>query len=151
MAKIEIGRDAVPNQALQFGEFGKAARLARPESLVVEPDLEDAASSRYECNLPEPELERGEQLLRRPCGAEKPAALRAVLDLQPGLPHRHGHEYARGPVSGRKETPHRYHCHPRVGGGSCGALLATPMVRLIPRMRYALMRARSSGGVSGKR
>jgi hypothetical protein len=74
MTQVEFRRDTVPHQPLQLREIGKAACLARPDGLPVEPDLEYAASARHERHLSELELERGEQLLRRPPGAEKPAA-----------------------------------------------------------------------------
>lgn len=54
-----------------------------------------AAGPRYERDLSEFGLERRQQLLRHPCSAEKPSALRAVLDLQPRLPCHHDLESRR--------------------------------------------------------
>ena len=62
--------------------------------LAGQPHLEDAADAGDQRHLAEVAGERGEQLLRGPRGAQQPAALGAVFDLQPGIPGRHAHEYA---------------------------------------------------------
>ena len=65
-----------------FSQLGKASLCsARPQHLRVEPHLENAARARHQCHPVEPVLERHQQLLRRPSGAQEPAALSAVLDL----------------------------------------------------------------------
>jgi hypothetical protein len=90
VAQVALWRHPVADQALELCQLREAARLARPQQLVVEPDLEHPAGARQQGHLAQLVLKSGEQLLRRPSGAQQPSALGAVLDLEPGSPH--GHE-----------------------------------------------------------
>ena len=85
MAERLVGRDDVADALLQFGDLGKAAFvLARPDYAIAAPDDEHAAGAGYQGDAAEFILEGGEQLLRHPGGAQKPAALPAVFDFETG-------------------------------------------------------------------
>ena len=82
MAEVPVGSDAVADALLEFLELGKAAfRLPRPDRLAVDAHLEDAAGSGNQRDAGEFLFESGQQFLRHPTGAQQPATLGAVLNL----------------------------------------------------------------------
>lgn len=82
MAEVPAGGDAVADALLELLELGKAAfRLPRPDRLAAEAHFEDPAGSGNQGDAGEFLIESGQQFLRHPAGAQKPAALRAILDL----------------------------------------------------------------------
>src|SRR5262245_63694429 len=90
MAERLVGGDHVAQPALEFGDFRKAAFFrARPEDLALDTDDVDAAGARHERCSAELIFECLEQLLRHPGGAQHPAALPAILDLDPWKSCRH--------------------------------------------------------------
>src|SRR3990172_3418550 len=85
MPEVTAGGDAVTQALLDLLRLREAAlRLARPQRLAVQPHLEDAALAGDERDLAQLLDEGRQQLLRQPGGAQQPAALGAVLDLEPG-------------------------------------------------------------------
>ena len=89
--------DAVSDELLEFLDVGKAPRsFARPDELALRANVEDASRPRDEREFANVVLERGEQLLRHPGGAEKPAALRTVFDFYPRTFGCHGSSVAGG-------------------------------------------------------
>ena len=85
MPERAFGSDRVAEPLLQFLELRKAAFYSpRPDDLVIHTHVEDTAGARHERHFTELLLKRRQQLLRRPAGAQQPAALRAVLDFYAG-------------------------------------------------------------------
>ena len=79
-----LRRDAIAYELLQLFDLGKSAPLtSAPDDRVVHSHIEDASSSRLERGAGDLALERGEQLLSHPGGAQQPAALAAVFDFHP--------------------------------------------------------------------
>src|SRR6266851_5370709 len=77
VAELLAGGDAVSDELLEFLDVGEAPRsFARPDELALRANVEDASRPRDEREFANVVLERCEQLLRHPGGAEKPAALR---------------------------------------------------------------------------
>src|SRR5262249_52176967 len=77
-----VGRDGAAPPLLQLLDVGEPPlRLARPHRIAVDAYLEHAALARPQRHLADLLFEGGQQLLRHPGGAQQPAALRAVLDL----------------------------------------------------------------------
>ncbi len=71
--------DAVADKLLEFFDVWKAAAFRpRPEKVVTGPHLEDASSAWNERHFANLILKSCEQLLRHPCGTQKPPALGAV-------------------------------------------------------------------------
>lgn len=90
MTEMAIWSNPVADETLELGKLWECARgLARPDRFIVYSNLEDAAGARYQYQFAQLIFEGHEQLLRHPCGPKKPSTLRAVLDFQPRLPHRH--------------------------------------------------------------
>ncbi len=84
MTEFPLGGDSVADELLELAKLGKTAVLTPiPDLLPVEPNREDPTGPGQERRLPELVLEGRQELLRSPAGAEQPATLSAVLDLEP--------------------------------------------------------------------
>src|SRR5262245_40818134 len=91
MPERATGRDAVADELFDLLDSRKAATLlARPDDLVINAHLEDAAGPiRSERHGAELLGKRGQQLLRHPARPQAPAAQSAIGDLDRG-PDGHG-------------------------------------------------------------
>src|SRR5690606_41779226 len=101
VAEVASGRDAVAHPLLEHGDLREAAVPgARPDPLAIHMDLEHAAGAGDQRQPRQLVLERGQQLLSHPAGAQQPAAAGAVVDLdvvvQGGPPGGTGSSIARG-------------------------------------------------------
>ena len=83
-------RDAVPDQLSSFFDLWEATFIrAGPDHIMVNANLEYAASARYQCEFATLGREGSQELLRHPGRAQQPAALGAVFDFDPRDPGRH--------------------------------------------------------------
>jgi hypothetical protein len=82
MPQVLVRRHAIAHQLLQFLGFRKPALfLSRPDQFAVDAHLEDTARAGNQRHLAEVGVERREQFLRQPPGAQYPATLGAVSDF----------------------------------------------------------------------
>src|SRR5437773_11941383 len=83
MPQLLLRSDPMAVALFQLLELGEPPlRLARPDRLVREAHVEDTprpGAQRHGTDLP---FESRQALLRRPGGAQEPAALRAIYDLK---------------------------------------------------------------------
>src|SRR5262249_20589165 len=83
MAQISAGSDAVADELFQLLHVGKApGGGAGPDFEAIDTGGEDAARAWDQRHFTQFVGEGGEEFLRHPCGAQQPAALGAVLDLE---------------------------------------------------------------------
>ncbi len=88
MTQVALRCDTVAHELFQFFRLRKAAlRFAVPDEYAVYLHLKDASGSGYQRDLAEFLTEGAEEFLGVPPGAQKPAALRAEVDLDAGAWH----------------------------------------------------------------
>jgi hypothetical protein len=81
MSEVARRGDDVPDLLFQVADFGKATVfLAAPDLLLIDPDLEAPSTGRCQGDLSQFFVERGEELLRIPCGAQQPTTSIAIVD-----------------------------------------------------------------------
>jgi hypothetical protein len=84
VTQVAIGIDSISHSLLQLGCFRETFFGGSAEEHVSrEADFEDATLAWDQRNLTQVFAERAEQLLRDPCSAQEPTALRAVFDFDP--------------------------------------------------------------------
>lgn len=89
MTEIAARRDDVAHTLFQFLDLGKASfGGARPDGLLVNPDVKNSAAARLQRNLADVAGKRREQFLRHPGRAKQPAALGAIFDLNARMLHK---------------------------------------------------------------
>lgn len=85
MAERAAWRDAIADELLEFLHLGKSSFTgAGPHDHAADAHFENSACAGLQSDFADFRGERCEQFLRHPRGAQQPAALRAVFNLDSG-------------------------------------------------------------------